>query len=428
MLSLDFIRANPEQVKEACRLKGEPDVVDEIVTLDERRRSIIKEVEDLRAERNKGSKEVGKLRKEGKDASALQARLKEVSEKVKELDGELSDAQERLDGLLLNIPNVPHESVPKCESAGGNEFVREWGRKPELGLAPRPHYDICKDNGMLDLERGTKISGSFWPCYVGWGARLERALLNFMTDMHREKHGYREVFPPFLVNRDSMVGTGQLPKLEEDMYRLESDDLFLIPTAEVPVTNLHRDEILPVDALPIKYCAYSACFRREAGAYGKDTRGLIRVHQFNKVEMVKFTHPDTSYDELDLMLQNAEDILQALGLHYRVMLLAAGDMSFQASKCYDIEIWAPGVGRYLEVSSCSNCEAFQARRMNCRFRDHDGKVKHVHTLNGSGVALPRLFVALVETYQNEDGGIRVPEPLRPYLGGTEVIPAAPPPF
>jgi len=319
--------------------------------------------------------------------------------------------------MLLRIPNVPAADVPAGEDSKSNEVVKTWGTRKTFAFKPLPHWDLGKALDILDFERASKITGGGFALFKREAARMERALFNFMLDLHTHEHGYVEVFPPFLVNRASMTGTGQLPKLEEDMYRTAADDLFLIPTAEVPVTNLHRDEILPHKQLPIYYTAYTACFRREAGSYGKDTKGLMRVHQFDKVEMVKFTRPETSYQELETLLQAAEKVLQLLGLEYRVLKLCAGDLSFSASKCYDIEIWAPGIERWLEISSCSNFEDFQARRCNIRFRDEDGKVRFVHTLNGSGVALARLILTIIETYQRQDGSIEVPEVLRPYMGG-----------
>jgi seryl-tRNA synthetase len=421
MLSTETLRNETERVREACRLKHVDADIDAVIALDDKRKALVTERDQLKAERNRGSKDIGERKRRGEDTSALEKRMKDVSTRSKELDAEITALEDRIRDAMLRIPNLPDASVPMSPTAEGNVVVKEWGKKPELPQAPLPHYEIAKKLGILDLERAAKITGSFFPCYIGAGARLERALWNFMLDMHIDKQGYKEVFPPFLVNRRSMTGTGQLPRLEEDMYRVAEEDFFLIPTAEVPVTNLYMDEILNEADLPIKLTAYTACFRREAGTYGKDTRGITRVHQFNKVEMVKFCTPETSAAEHESMLQDAEAVVQALGLHYRVVLLAAGDMSFAASKCYDIEVWAAGMGRYLEVSSCSNFTDFQARRMNCRCRSQDGKVRFVHTLNGSGTATPRIWVAIVENFQQPDGSVVIPEVLRPYMGGMEKI-------
>ncbi|MBU0712478.1 serine--tRNA ligase, partial [bacterium] len=347
--------------------------------------------------------------------------MKKVGEKIKDLDDEIGSIDEQLNSIMITLPNMPHESVKVGRTAEENEFVREWGKKPQYDYLLKDHLDLAENLGILDFYRGAKVSGSGFPIYKAAGARLERAFINFMLDMHTEKHGYQEIFPPFMVNRESAFGTGQLPKLEDDMYRDNTDDLFLIPTAEVPVTNIHRDEIILENQLPIHYAAYSACFRREAGSYGKDTRGLSRVHQFNKVEMVRFTQPENSYEAHEELLQNAEDVLQALNLHYRIVSLCSGDLSFAAAKCYDIEIWAPGSLKYFEVSSVSNFEDFQARRANIRYRRAlDGKVSYVHTLNGSGVATPRLMIAFLETYQTDEGTITIPEILQPYTGFKQI--------
>ena len=422
MLDIKRIRENPDQVKKAAAAKRAVVDIDRIVELDATRREGLARVEALKAERNAGSKEVGKLKKSGRDASELQARMKAIGEEIKELDAKVADATTERDSLMAYVPNVPAPDVPEGEDAEGNVEVSAHGAKPEFEFEPRPHWDIGAALGILDQERAARISGGGFILFKGLGARLERALWSFMLDLHTGEHGYTEVFPPYLVNRDAMFGTGQLPKLEEDMYRLEADDMFLIPTAEVPVTNMHRQEIIPGGELPVTYTAYTACFRREAGAYGRDTRGIVRVHQFDKVELVRFVKPEKSYDELEVLLGHAENVLKRLGLHYRVMKLCAGDMSFCAAKCYDIEVWAPGVGRYLEVSSCSNFEDFQARRANIRYRDPETrKVSHVHTLNGSGTALPRAMIAILENYQQKDGSVVIPEPLRPYMGGAEKI-------
>src|SRR3990172_7406480 len=420
MLDLNFIRKNPEEVKKAVREKHERVDVDHLLKLDADRRELLHQIETLRKQLNEGSKRVSELKKQRQDADTLVEEMRVLSDKIKDYEKGLDQSTPEIDDLLLRIPNIPAADVPRGEDASGNQEVRTWGKRREFSFKPRPHWELGASLGILDLERGAKISGSGFPLYKGIGARLERSLFNFMLDLHTQKHGYQEVFPPFLVNRASMTGTGQLPKMEDDMYRT-SDDLFLVPTAEVPVTNLHRDEILSYKELPIYYTAYTACFRREAGAYGKDTRGIIRVHQFDKVELVKFVRPETSYEELEKLVKDAEEVRQLLGLEYRVAKLSTGDMSFAAAKCYDIEVWAPGLNKFLEVSSCSNFEDFQARRINIRFRDEDGKLRFVHTLNGSGLALPRTVIALLETYQQKDGSIEIPDILQPYMGGIKVI-------
>jgi len=422
VLDLKYIRENVETVKKAVKAKADKVDVDVILSLDKKRRDIISEVEQLKEERNKRSKEIAELKKRGEEPVELLGQMKELSSRVKDFDQDLQKIHADLNELLLQVPNIPHDSVPVGEDESDNVFVRSWSEPRDFDFEPRPHWELGERLDLIDVERGGKITGSGFIHYQGIGARLERALINFMMDFHVEKHGYTEVLPPVIVNRTSMITTGQLPKLEDDMYHVTLDDLFLIPTAEVPVTNMHRDEILLAGDLPRYYVAYTPCFRREAGAHGKDTRGLIRVHQFNKVEMVKFVEPSNSYDELEKILGDAEDILQALELPYRVMLLSTGDLSFAAAKCYDIELWAAGVGKYLEVSSCSNFEDFQARRGNIRYRPAAGKKPmFVHTLNGSGVALPRTMIAILENYQNEDGSVTVPEVLRDYLGGLETI-------
>lgn len=420
MLHLSYIRENPDLVRAACQAKGDVVDVESILQLDESRKKTITQLDVLRAEQNKTSKLIGQCKREKKDPSEILQKMKDVSKERQTLEAELGKIEGELHSLLVKVPNIPHPSVPK----GGpdkNELVRTWGEKPQFDFSPLPHYELGEKLDILDLPRASKITGSGFVVFRGLGARLQRALINFMLDLHTTKHGYQEVLPPFLVNRQSMVGTGQLPKLEQDMYHISIDDLFLIPTAEVPVTNLHRDEELDVEKLPIKLTAYTACFRREAGSYGQKTRGMVRVHQFDKVELVKFCQPETSYDELEKLLVDAEEVLQLLGIHYRVMLLAEGDLSFAAAKCYDIEIWAAGVEDYLEISSCSNFEEFQARRSNIRYRDDSRKLRYIHTLNGSGVALARLIVAVLENYQQEDGSIKIPEVLREYMGGIEFI-------
>ncbi len=421
MLDLKFIRENPEKVRAGLAAKNDRRGIDEILRLDERRRELIKEADVLKAKRNSVSVEVARLKKEGKDASAIIAEMKLVSDRIAELDRERREVEGKVDELLRWIPNLPHFSVPVAPDETGNVEVRSWGKKPDFGFTPAPHWELGDKLGLLDLASATKISGAGFITFTGWGAKLERALINFMLDMHTQRHGYKEVSPPFLVNRSSMFGTGQLPKLEEDMYCLKEDDLFLIPTGEVPLTNLFREEILHGERLPLYVTAYTPCFRREAGAAGKDTRGITRVHQFDKVEIVKIVRPENSYDELESLVQNAEAVLQALGLHYRVRLLASGDMSFASAKTYDLEVWAPGVGKYLEVSSCSNFEDFQARRMNLRYRPAaEARPEYPHTLNGSGLALPRTVIAILEQCQTENGTVKIPEALVPYLGTKEL--------
>jgi len=422
MLDLKFIRDNPEKVKEAVKNKNDSVDIEEILKLDARRKEMVVGNDELKHQRNVCSEKIAQLKKEKKEASSEIALMKEVGKKIDSLDSELKEIEEKLKLLLLRVPNVPHFSVPVGKDECSNVEARSWGEKKEFDFEPKPHWELGQVLGILDLPRGAKISGSGFILYTGLGARLERALINFMLDLHTKKNKYTEVLPPFLVNRQSMTGTGQLPKLEEDMYLCEKDDMFLIPTAEVPITNLHMDEILKKEELPKYYVAYTPCFRREAGAYGKDTRGIIRVHQFDKVELVKFVEPETSYDELEKLVKDAEEVLQLLGIPYRTRTLCTGDLSFAAAKCYDIEAWAPGVSKYLEVSSCSNYEDFQARRINVKYRPKPNeKAEFVHTLNGSGLALPRTVIALLENYQTKNGTIKVPEVLVPYLDGMKEI-------
>ncbi len=419
MLDLKFIRENPDLVKRAIGLKGERDNIDGILKLDERRRELIKKGDALKARRNDVTEEIANLKKQGKDATELIEEMRKVSDEIKTIDSELREIENRLENLLLWVPNIPHESVPIGKDASENVVVRTWGEIQEFDFEIKDHLTLGKKLGIIDFERGAKLTGSGFPLYIGKGATLERALINFMLDLHIQKHGYVEVFPPFLVNEASMRGTGQIPKLKEDMYYCPEDDLYLIPTAEVPVTNIHRDEILDISELPKKYVAYSACFRREAGSWGKETRGFLRVHQFNKVELVKFTTPETSYDELESLVNDAEEVLQLLNIPYRVVLLCTGDMSFSSAKTYDIEVWSPAEKKWLEASSCSNFEDFQARRMNVRFRrDKKSKPEFVHTLNGSGLATSRLMVALLENYQTPEGKVIVPKVLHKYTGFT----------
>lgn len=418
-----MIRDNPAVVQQrlATRGRGDEAAIADLLALDQQRRHLLQEAEQLKSQRNQVSKQIGQAKARGEDTATLMAGMKEVSDRIAALDDDVARLETRLEQALLVIPNLPHESVPVGRDAGENREVRRWGQPPCFSFEPKPHWELGERLGILDFPRATKIAASGFILYRGLGARLERALINWLLDLHTREHGYTEVFPPFLINRASMIGTGQLPKFEEDMYRLRDDELYLAPTAEVPVCNMHREEIFRAEDLPRYYCAYTPCFRREAGAAGKETRGMIRVHQFDKVELVKFTRPETSYDELEKMVANAERVLQLLELHYRVVLLCTGDMGFASAKTYDIEVWAPGQNRYLEVSSCSNCEDFQARRANIRFKDADGKNRFVHMLNGSGTALARLYVALLETHQQADGSIKLPEPLRPYMGGVSEI-------
>jgi len=417
MLDLKFIRENPKKVRQAIEQKNDHADLDQLLKLDEERRGIIQKADQLKAERNRVSDEIAKLKKSGQDASGDILRMREVSEQIKQLDDGLRSAETRIREIQMQIPNVPHESVPVGKDESANELIREWGEKQTFDFKPRAHWDIGPELDIVDFERASRLSGSNFVSFSGIGATLVRGLINFMIDLHVRKHGYKEVWVPIILRREMMEGTGQLPKLEEDMYRIEKDDLFLIPTAEVPITNLHREEIFDAEKLPVKYTGYTPCFRREAGSYGADTRGLMRIHQFDKVEMVKFVRAEESYDELETLVQDAEEILQVLELPYRVLALATGDLSFAAAKCYDIEVYAPGIDRWLEVSSCSNFEDFQARRMNIRYRpDKNAKPEFVHTLNGSGLALPRLLIALIETYQTDEGSVVIPPPLRPYIG------------
>ena len=420
MLDMKFIRENPELVKNAIINKNEKINIEKVLELDKNKRELQFKFDTMRAEQNIVSKQIPELKKAKKDASEIITKLKLLSENIKNISTELSGITEELEVELLGIPNIPYKDVP-IGGESNNKFVREWGEKKQFDFNPAGHLELIEKNKLLDIKRATKISGSGFVGYIGKGAQLERALINFMLDFHINKHGYEEVSLPILVNRQTMTGTGQLPKLEDDMYHVNEDDLFLVPTAEVSVTNFYAQEILPYEKLPQKFISYSPCFRREAGSYGKETKGLQRVHQFNKVEMVRFVKPDTSYDVLEEMLIDAEDILKALGLHYRVVTLATGDLSFATAKTYDIEVWAAGAKKYLEVSSISNFEDFQAHRASIRFRNESGKVEFVHTLNGSGLATPRTFIALIESYQNEDGSIAVPSVLQPYLNNKKIL-------
>jgi seryl-tRNA synthetase len=423
MLDIKLLRTNLEEVKKKLEHRGE-DLADlgKFEELDRKRRNLIVESEKLKSKRNEVSQQIAVMKREKQNADHLIAEMKQVGERIKAFDEELRIVEEQLEKLLLNIPNIPHESVPVGDTEDDNVEIRRWGEICDFNFEPKPHWDLATDLGILDFERAGKVTGSRFVFYKGLGARLERALINFMLDLHVDEHGYKEVLPPYLVNRASMTGTGQLPKFEEDAFLIESEDYFLIPTAEVPVTNLHRDEILSADELPINYVAFSACFRSEAGSAGRDTRGLIRQHQFNKVELVKFVKPEDSYDELEKLTGHAERVLQLLGLPYRVMSMCTGDLGFTAAKKYDIEVWLPSYNTYREISSCSNFEAFQARRANIRFRrDLNAKPEHVHTLNGSGLAIGRTVAAILENYQQEDGSVLIPEVLQPYMGKHTVI-------
>lgn len=421
MLDIKFVRENPEKVQQALKNRGAAMNLDEFLSLEKERRSLLSEVEALKSKRNTVSQEISRLKKAKENADGLVAEMRVVGDKISELDAKVKDVEAKLNAIIMNIPNVPHESVVIGRDENDNKEVRRWGEPRKFDFAPLPHWDIGEKLGILDFERGGKVTGARFTFYRGLGSRLERSLVNFMLDLHTREHGYTEFFPPFIANKDSMTGTGQLPKFAEDMFKLEGLDYYLIPTAEVPVTNLHRGEILDVKDLPLYYTAYSACFRAEAGAAGRDTRGLIRQHQFNKVEMVKFVKPEDSYAELEKLTNNAERVLQLLGLPYRVVLLSTGDMGFSSAKTYDLEVWLPSFDKYREISSCSNFEDFQARRADIKFRrEPKAKPEFVHTLNGSGVAIGRTVAAILENYQQPDGSVVIPEVLRPYMG-TDVI-------
>lgn len=422
MLDPKFIRSNPDLVRQKLATKKEDVDLDRFLELDEKRRAYIAEVEKLKNRRNVVSEEIARLKREKKDVTEIINEMRQVSDTIKEYDAKIREIEEQLEEVLLTIPNLPHDSVPVGDSEEQNVEVRRWGEPRKFDFQPKAHWDIGEELGILDFKTAAKVTGSRFTFYRGMGARLERALINFMLDIHTTQHGYVEVFPPFMVHRKSMIGTGQLPKFEEDAFKVVDTDYFLIPTAEVPVTNMHRDEILDGNMLPLKYVAYSACFRAEAGAAGRDTRGLIRQHQFNKVELVKFVRPENSYEELEKLVADAERILQLLGLPYRVVLMCTADLGFTAAKKYDLEVWMPSYGRYVEVSSCSNFEDYQARRANIKYRmNPQDKAEYVHTLNGSGLAIGRTLAAILENYQQEDGSVIVPEKLVPYMGGVERI-------
>ena len=421
MLDLNYVRENLDKVREALqKRRGDTTALDDFARADEERRRVIAESDQLNAQRNASSREIGQLMKEGKkdEAEARRAEVGGLKDRIAELDQQRSQAEERMRELLSTLPNVPHESVPVGKDEEDNVEVRRWGTAPEFNFEPKDHVDIGTTLGILDLERATKIAASRFAILNGAGARLERALINFMLDVHTREHGYHETLPPFIVNSDALFGTAQLPKFEADVFKLRDDrELYLIPTAEVPVTNYHREEILEASQLPRKWVAYTPCFRSEAGSYGRDTRGLIRLHQFEKVELVKYALPENSYDELEALTRDAETILQKLGLHYRVVTLSTADLGFGAAKTYDLEVWLPSQNTFREISSCSNYEAFQARRAQIRFRRAGGaKPEFVHTLNGSGLAVGRTWIAILENYQQEDGSVIVPEVLRPYVG------------
>ena len=422
MLDIKMIREDTERVKKALARRKENVDIDAVIALDDKRRSLLFEVEALKAKQNEETKLIPAMKKEGKDTTAVFAEMKKISEKIKEIDLQVRDTEDELYKMMLTIPNIPADDVPDGDSDADNIEIRKFGTPRDFGFEPKAHWDLGKDLGILDPDTAAKITGTRFTVYKDAGARLERAIVNYYLDMHTTQHGYTEIFPPFMVHRNSMIGTGQLPKFEEDAFKVAGTEYFLVPTAEVPVTNMYREQILDGSALPIKHVAYTACFRAEAGSAGRDTRGLIRQHQFNKVELVKFTRPEDSYNELEKLTHDAEEVLQGLGLPYRVVRICIGDLGFTAAKKYDIEVWMPSYGRYVEISSCSNFEDFQARRANIKFKDGQGsKAQYVHTLNGSGVAVGRTVAAIMENYQNEDGSITIPEALVPYMGGKTVI-------
>ena len=421
MLDIKRVRQEQDAVAKALAKRGKEFPVNEAIALDEKRRALLSDVEQKKAAQNKASRQIPMLKKEGKDVQPIFDEMKLLSDDIKALDDAVRETDEKLRNALLEIPNTPHESVPEGTDDSCNEEIYQWGEPTEFSFEPKPHWEVGTELGILDFERATKITGPRFSLFHGLGSRLERAIYSYMLDVHTSEHGYTELSTPFMVNRDAMTGTGQLPKFEFDMFHIPSKDYFLVPTAEVPLTNLLRDEIIENDRLPIYYTAYTPCFRQEAGSAGRDTRGLIRNHQFDKVELVKFTDRESSYEELDSLTNAAQEILKRLGLPYRVVALCGGDLGFSSAKTYDIEVWMPSYGRYVEISSCSNFEDFQARRANLRYRDTDGKVKYLHTLNGSGLAVGRTFAAILENYQQEDGTVRIPEVLRPYMNGMEFI-------
>ena len=422
MLDLKWVRENPEEVAQMLKNRNNAFPLDELLKLDEKRKSALLEVEKLKEKRNAGAKQVGVLKKNGENADALMEEMRQLGDRIGELDAKTAEIQAELDNMALSIPNKVHSSVPVGKDENDNVEIRRWGTPREFSFTPKAHWEIGETLGIMDFERGVKLAESRFTILKKEGARLERALMNFMLDLHTTKHGFTEIMPPVLVNSKTMTGTGQLPKFTEDLYRCANDDLWLIPTAEVPLTNMHSGEILAEKDLPMYFTAYTPCFRREAGSYGRDMKGMLRQHQFDKVEMVKLSTPEKSYDELEHLTNCAEEVLQVLGLPYRVVCLSSGDMGFGAAKTYDLEVWLPFQNCYREISSCSNCEDFQARRMGLRYRPADGgKPQFVHTLNGSGLAIGRTLIAVVENCQNEDGSVTIPEALRPYLGGLEKI-------
>ncbi len=422
MIDMKLLRTEPEKVIAALARRKENVDIDGLLELDKEKREIMYEAEQKKAEQNTASKKIPVMKKNGEDTTAIFAEMKKLSDEIKECDDKVRELDEKIEKIAYTIPNIPNPTVPDGDSDEDNVEVRRFMEPTKFDFEPKAHWDLGKDLGILDPETAAKITGTRFTVYSGAGALLERAITNFYLDMHTRKHGYKEIFPPFMVHRNSMIGTGQLPKFEEDAFKVANTDYFLVPTAEVPVTNMHRDEILDGNKLPLKYCAYTACFRAEAGSAGRDTRGLIRQHQFNKVELVKFTKPEDSYTELEKLTADAEDVLQMLKLPYHVVKICIGDLGFTAAMKYDIEVWMPSYGRYVEISSCSNFEDFQARRANIRFKNSPKeKAQLVHTLNGSGVAIGRTTAAILENYQNEDGSITVPEVLRPYMGGLEKI-------
>jgi seryl-tRNA synthetase len=422
MLEAKYIREHLDEVRERLALRGQAIDLSPFISIDSERRRAIQEWERLRALQKKVSDEVSKRKREGEETSELISTMKKVSQELKGLDELVAEKEKALEEFLLTVPNIPHSSVPVGKDSSDNIEVKQWGEIPEFDFRPKPHWEIGEELGILDFKAGAKIAGARFTLYWDLGAKLERALINFMLNLHTQEHGYCEVLPPFMVNRTTMIGTGQLPKFEEDLFKVEGTDYFLIPTAEVPVTNIHQDEVLDEKALPLYYTAYTPCFRKEAGSYGKDTRGLIRQHQFNKVELVKFVTPENSYDELEKLLADAEEVLRRLQLPYRVVNLCTGDLGFSASKTYDIEVWLPGQQTFKEISSCSNFEAFQARRAKIRYRlSGKSKTEYVHTLNGSGLAVGRTLVAILENHQNADGSVVIPEVLRAYMNGIDKI-------
>jgi seryl-tRNA synthetase len=421
MLDRNFVRENLDFVRERLQARGGDYPIEDLVATEMQWKEVGLKAEELRRQRNEASERIGKLRREGHETAAQQLQIKEIGNQIKTLEDAHRAAEEKLNGLLHTIPNLPHASVPTGSNESANAEVRCWGTAPEFDFQPLDHVDVGSALGILDMDRAAKITGARFSLLIGNGALLERALINFMLDVHVKYHGYTEVLPPFMVNATSLFGTGNLPKFAQDLFKLEGTDYYLIPTAEVPVTNIYQGETLEKSVLPRKFVAYTPCFRSEAGSYGKDTRGLIRQHQFDKVELVKFANPATSYDELESLTRDAEDILQRLGLHYRTVVLCTGDMGFSSAKTYDIEVWLPSQNRFREISSCSNFEAFQARRANIRYKAVDGKRQFLHTLNGSGLAIGRTWLAILENYQQKDGSVVIPEALRPYMGGLEVL-------